>query len=1279
MTSSAALPMEVGAYVAESVLGIGGMGVVYRGRAPDGSTVAIKMLHDSPGPGVTERFFVESTLRVDHPNVVCAVDAGVADGRPFMIQEYLEGEPLDQKLLRGDYPWREAIGLGIQLCRGLAEVHERGIVHRDLKPANIFLAQDGVVKLLDFGIARSMARETRMTAEGTVIGTPAYLAPEQARGSTTVNERSDIWALGVLLYEVITGISPFERETVAGCLVAVLFDTPPPLSTYVPSVPEELSWLIEGCLQKDPASRTASATEVRLALEYLVGAPSMVVPAQQAQGIRRPSISSGERRIVALLLGEDVRDEALLAKAVEEQGGLFSPLLGNRAVGVFGAERWDGDEAVRAASAALRCRSAAGRLAVASGRAEGGENFISGAAMDRAQEACDARLDGIAVDRDTADLLSDRFRMRECRSDLFELVAERRGTERPRAGSVRTFGREFDLAQIQLAIQLVPQQRRAMVVFVTGPPGAGKSQILREARVMLEAAGEGTVLRATGRSLQREVSLSFMRSALLRRATALSEETDVEAHAPPEERRQAVFELARDALGDEARARECSVFLGELLGLEMLEEPSLQAARADPLLMADRLRLALHDFVGGLLGQGPLALLLEDLHFADEGSLAFIDELLRDGARPLLVLCTMRPEFEESHADLFGGHRLHVVRLPLRGLARGAVAELASAVAGAAVSAELVDALLARTEGNPLFVSQIVATLRDANQLDRSHATLPLPLSVEAAVQSRLDHLPAKEKDACRRAAVLGRPFTAAELTALGTADAGPVLESLARREFFGTSGSSTSPVYGFRSPVVLDVAYGMLDATLCAALHSRAADYLARSAPEDSGSTAARVAPEEIARHLELGDRPDEAVRWYATAALEAVARADSATVLRASERALVGELAGAMRFDLHMARADALRFAGRRSEQEAEINRALWLAENEHQRARALVEHVAWLVRMGRSSEAVEVAGDAVASADASEDRVLTALARGRRAEALIAAGSLEEALAGLDAAEAELEGSSPHLAGMLAGWRARLAVGRGDVGEARAAYAAAADLLGRAGDIRRAAVAELNVADAYNRIGDYQAALDALSRALEAVRRVGHRPGEAYALLNVGYARAQLGDETGAFEALDTAQALGQEQGDARLLLFVSIYRSLALLRDDPAGARVEALLAATQAAESGQTALAAMALSAAARAALRYGDAEAALEHSTRALALRDELGGLEENEADVFVTHARALRANGQPLEARDVLARGRRRIEELAAHIADPEWRERYLNGLPEHRELMEALESSTG
>jgi serine/threonine-protein kinase len=259
----AGLP-QVPGYEVEAVLGQGGMGIVYKARqcALD-RLVAVKMLLAGPfaAPQELGRFRRETAAMacLRHPHIVQVYEAGDVEGRPYFTMEFVEGGSLAQKLAGVPQPASQAAALAVTLAEAVQVAHQAGIVHRDLKPANILLTADGTPKVSDFGLARRLERETRMTQTGIPMGTPSYMAPEQARGQTTVGPAVDVYALGAILYELLTGRPPFKGETAAATMQQVINRDPVPPSRLNFKVPRDLETICLKCLQKAPPHRYASA------------------------------------------------------------------------------------------------------------------------------------------------------------------------------------------------------------------------------------------------------------------------------------------------------------------------------------------------------------------------------------------------------------------------------------------------------------------------------------------------------------------------------------------------------------------------------------------------------------------------------------------------------------------------------------------------------------------------------------------------------------------------------------------------------------------------------------------------------------------------------------------------------------------------------------------------------------------------------------------------------------------------------------------------------------
>ncbi|MGB6743537.1 MAG: protein kinase, partial [Terracidiphilus sp.] len=257
---------KIGKYEITGILGRGGMGVVYRAEDKRiGRQVAIKTLTEnfSGQPEMLERFYREAQAGIlQHPNIVIVYDLGDEDGVPFIVMEYVSGQPLDKLISSGhQITLIEKLSIIEQVCLALGYAHHRGVVHRDIKPANVIVQQDGQAKIVDFGIARvqGSSSEGGLTRTGNVIGTIHYIAPERLKGRP-FDGRSDIFATGVMLYLLLTGELPFTGEDMA-VLQKLVNEPHPPLSTYLTNYPPALDAIIDRALAKDPEQRYATAEE----------------------------------------------------------------------------------------------------------------------------------------------------------------------------------------------------------------------------------------------------------------------------------------------------------------------------------------------------------------------------------------------------------------------------------------------------------------------------------------------------------------------------------------------------------------------------------------------------------------------------------------------------------------------------------------------------------------------------------------------------------------------------------------------------------------------------------------------------------------------------------------------------------------------------------------------------------------------------------------------------------------------------------------------------------
>ena len=291
---------QLGAYRVEGLLATGGMGEVYRGHDERlGRDVAIKIVAEGLASEDKELLRFEREARtlasLSHPNILNIFDFGEHDGVRYAVMELLRGENLRDRMAKRALPWRTATAVAVAVARGLAAAHAAGIVHRDLKPENVFLLADGGVKVLDFGLAHRdppPGEGKPPAAEETLVGTALYMSPEQICGEPT-DPRTDIFGLGVLLYEMLTGARPFGRLTVGETMSATLYADAPPMKAFGASVPPALERVVRRCLEKDRGERVQAAYDLAFELSEILSSPP-------TQG---PAVVSWRVRITWLLAG----------------------------------------------------------------------------------------------------------------------------------------------------------------------------------------------------------------------------------------------------------------------------------------------------------------------------------------------------------------------------------------------------------------------------------------------------------------------------------------------------------------------------------------------------------------------------------------------------------------------------------------------------------------------------------------------------------------------------------------------------------------------------------------------------------------------------------------------------------------------------------------------------------------------------------------------------------------------------------------------------------------
>jgi tetratricopeptide (TPR) repeat protein len=1269
-----------GRFEIEHLAGQGGMGTVYRARdRADGGAIALKVLKEG-GHADAERFGREATAlsELHHPGIVRYVSHGLTpEGRPFLAMEWLDGEDLNQRLARGPLETAECVELGRRVGDALSVAHGRGIVHRDVKPSNLFLPGGRVadVKVVDFGVVRMLGWSPGpRTRPGMVIGTPGYMAPEQARGDDVIDARADVFALGCVLYECLTGQVAFPGEHVMAVLAKILFREVPSIRETRPDVPDALEALVLAMMRKQADARPAGGAEVAAAFGRLDARG--VVRSSSTQAPEPRVITGGALRLVSLVLAEgvpsadpfaplasDAPTTADLGGAVAAYGGVAQPLATGGLVITFSGEGTATDLAQQAARCALDLSALApgARIAVATGLGDLSGQGVVGEAIDRGvrllHDSREASAPSVLLDDVTAGLLGPRFQ----RTAGGALVRERPIEEAATVLLGRPtpcVGRKRELAALLGIFESCVGEPESRAVVVTGAPGGGKSRLREElTRTVCDRWPDAQILLGCGERTRRGARLAILADAV-RRMIRLRE-------GDPLVLQRKVLAASVASRVPAESAKVVTEFLGELVGVPFPDEDSvrLRAARADAQLMSDQLERAWLDLLGAECDRHPVLLALEDLQWADVPTLRFVDVALRTlHDRPLCVLALARPEIDAIASNLWATRRVDRVALPALG--GKASAELVRSVLGDEVPAGDVARIVERAGGNALFLEQLI----------RAHAEgsgdAP-PASVLAMLQARLDALGVEQKRVLRAASVFGRTFWREGVRVLlGELAPEPALgrwlAELADRGFVARPRTDHTPgqeEWAFRHDLQRDAAYASLPDDERVLGHRLAGEWLER------GGARGALA---IAEHFELGGERARAVHGFVEAA-EAALQANDLEAARAhAERAVAcgatGETLGAVR----ALESEVSRWQGDNARGVVEGREAVRLLPRGAVRWYLAVGQLASLLGRAGETEALTELGEGLLEPPPPDAGGAWVVAAARAAISLLFAGRYTLGDTLLRAIETVAAGTGEPDASVAAWFhlaRATRAQFDGDVSALAAEEEAAARAYQAVGNRRCAWEERAHAGFAYMLLGAYDRAVAILLEAARESERLGLAPLRANALHNLGLALALNGQLAEGLAAEREAIRVHSGGHYARGLGACRLYAArILLLRGDLEEALAEARMAAEMLAAYGPALAVAHAVLSSVH--LAQGAVHEALEQAEKGHTLAG-LGVLEEGDAFVRLAYAEALRAAGDEQAARRVLEEARRRVLETAAKIGDPELRDGFLRRVAENARVL--------
>ena len=1259
------------------------MGVVYRAEDRErGKPVAFKVLHDDQRP---DRFLREAAMLADlsHPAVVRYVAHGVTDrGELYLAMEWLDSSSLSSVLATRRLGLGECVLVLRRICEGLAVAHELGMVHRDLKPGNILLPDGELThaKLIDFGIARRRF-DPRITERGLLLGTLAYMSPEQARGAQLIETSSDVFSLGSLVYKCMTGDTPFGGGASTAVLAKILLDEPEPLSELAAGIPAAFDELVARMLAKAPEHRPRDARAVLNALvEIGADAPAAGAPA---------GITSRERRMVwtALLGGgaspEDTDTVAVaplqtesgaerrLDELVNSSGGRADTLADGTRVASFVSGGTPKDDAEKAVRIAARMRDLFPERPVALGS---GLGLVGGRApVGEAIDAC-VRLIAltgpgcVTLDDATAELVGDSYEIARDPRGHAMLGARRDadGTRKLLGRATTCVGRDRELSTLDALFQECVEEPVARVALVVAPAGVGKSrlryEIVRRAR---ELRPDVEVLVGRAESVSAGSPFGLLRSALGQTLGVRDTESLTSNQARLEERVRRHARAATDV-------RQTAVFLGELTEIPFPVDAHdrLLAARQNPTLLGDAMRGAWLDFLADECRAHPVLLVLEDLHWGDLPTVNFVDAALAElHDLPLFVLALARPEVHDLMPKLW--ERREPIELRLGPLRKSASLALAREVLGESAEAAVVERAVELADGNAFFLEELIRAVADG----REH----LPATVLDMLQARLEALGPEPRRLLRAAAVFGEQFRHGGVIAvLGqSADEALVsstLEDLTARELISKrrEGGALSEIeYVFRHATLRDAVYATLTPDDRALGHRLAADWLSASGSGDALG---------LAEHYRQGLCPGPAARFYLSAAEQALEGADLAAVLARVQRALELNPDDSTRGELHYLAADAHFWRGEYLDAEHHARAAVDLLPAGSARWYVAIGALCSAAgTLGKDQELIAWAGRAMARAPIDEE------ARANQIVAMIRASHGHLKL-GLHAAADELITRADELSADLSkltllgrAWvhhgRSARAYYDGDVGKFVAEVELALLDFDAIGDWRTGGNARANLGYAALSIGDFDRAERLLEEALGHTERLGLAGIGHYVLHNLGLVRAHRGRFEEAIELERRAIHEAETRNETLLIGASHLYMALILLMAGrPAEAELEAQKAQTAA--PNVPVLIAQGLAAEATALLARAQPERALEKARAAFALLDERGTTDEAEGRVRCAMAEALAENGRLEEAREGARLAVTRLRERAEKLGDSGLARGFMENVPEHARLVALAEA---
>ena len=929
-------------------IGRGGMGVVYKAEDTRlDRPVALKFLP----PGLTSRedakvrFIQEARAAsiLDHRNIciVYEIDA-MDDGQMYIAMPFYDGETLKSMIEHGPVAVGRALDIMIQAAEGLAKAHSQGIVHRDIKPANIILTAEGVVKIVDFGLAKLSSR-AELVRSGGFAGTVAYMSPEQARGDD-VDERTDIWSLGVVFYELLTAGHPFPGETPSAVIRAVIDTVPLPPRELRSGIPDDAERIVLKCLNKNPAGRYASSAAFLQDLNSLKRSLEIMEERKRAE---RDKEAEGrketERRQAVVLSAEflgyaeileslDPEEATLVVNrcfgmsesVVRKYGGKVGQITGGSFMAYFGVPTAVEDSPKNALNAAIELRNDLDRFVqdehlrvplklrtgieagtVIAGAKGSGEYSILGEAVADASRLKEAAgpgeiFVGVQAHRNTG-LVFDFGEPRSVAArggkgplPAYLLRSSREKVYRARVGRERMVssemvGRRQELDLLKRRVLEVIGGRGA-IVSVIGEAGIGKSRLIAE----LSRTDEmNQTLFLMGRALSIGKNLSFHPLIDILKSWARIKDDDSPS-VLAEKLERTIADL------DPEGAAEIFPFVATMMGIKLKGRPAERIEGIEGEALEKLILKSLRELVVKAAGLRPVVIAVEDLHWSDRTSLGLLESLCRlaETSR-VLFINLFRPDhpdtsdrFLETIRNRYPGFHVEIVLEPLKD--REGETLIENLLNVQSLPAHIRELIARRAEGNPLFIEEVARSFIDQGVVEVNEGgfritdrinSVVIPETIREILMARIDALEEETKSLLKIASVIGRNFFHRILARVARTIEGidDRLEFLKDVQLIKERRRMEELEYLFKHALIQEAAYESIPPKKRKELHLKVAEAI-----ETVFSERLREFYGMLAFHFSSGENLEKAEEYLVRAGREALESAASSEALHYYQEAL-------------------------------------------------------------------------------------------------------------------------------------------------------------------------------------------------------------------------------------------------------------------------------------------------------------------------------------------------------------------------------------------------------